>query len=298
MHSKRFLSLSERNGKLDNIVIANERKRRNVMRHLMRKLITYIFILICSFNSFGQVKNELRDILLSKDFLKLKQYINNLPSDNYRKQGDRINSNWKYLRELTEGFQEGIYILEYSVPDVPNSGISTVYSFRVNIITTDSLIIFYDLAEEKNKKVNNEWLPYYNSIATFTNDSMFSVLESKFIKTYGAPLNRNELFIDSIVIGHNCGMAGQDPTEEIQINKWASENNRIEIMKWLKSTNTEKQIYALEGFYKLKEKGVLLTEIEMKTVKNVMQKKGTALHCAGCLNMTYDILKLTAKFKF
>jgi hypothetical protein len=251
-----------------------------------------------TFSSFGQVEKELADILLTKDYEKFKQFGDNLPADNYPQKGDRISSYWKYFRELTKGFNEGIYFLEHSVPDSPFSAISTVYTFRVNIITTDHQIVYYDLAEQKNRKVDYGWEPYYISTQTYSNDSLYAILEKEFKIAYDTTLNKGELFTDSIVFGHRCGRCGVDPIWEERIIKWVAENSKTELIAWLKSTNTEKQIYAIEGLYYLRKKGNSLTKKEYKIIRSIKKKKGTALCCNGCLYTTRSIWSLTKGFSF
>ncbi len=252
----------------------------------MNKLIITLIGLVWTSNLLCQVQNDVKNILSTKDFVTFKKYADKLS-----------NSHWENLRDLTTDFKEGVFIFEKSVPDNDNPAISSVYTFRVNIITTKTQIAFYELREEKNKKVGNVWEPYYDSIDKFKDEKLYDSLKNSFKGIFQTEINENELFVTDFVYGEYCGFAGVNPKGRQQIDEWVTNKNKTALLKWLKSTNTEKQIYAVDGLCQLKKAGTKLTNEEMKMINFVTKKSGTIYVCSGCIHSRDDIIRVTKKFK-
>jgi len=258
----------------------------------MNRLLIIFIGLLWTSNLFGQVQNDVKIILNTKDFIAFKNYADKLSN-----REKRINSHWESLRDLTTEFKEGIFIFEKSVPDNDNPAISSVYTFRVTIITTKTQIAFYELSEEKNKKIGNNWEPFYDTIDKFKDEKLYDSLKNSFKSIFQTELNENELFMTDFVYGEHCGIAGVNPKGRQQINQWVTNKNKTELLKWLKSTNTEKQIYAVDGLCQLKKAGTKLTDVEMKMINFVTKKSGTIYVCSGCMHSQDEIRNVTKKFK-
>ncbi len=264
------------------------------MRHLMyRNYIAILVGLLWTSNIFGQVQNDVKDVLAKKDFVSFMAF-----TDTLSKRENKITCHWSIFRDLTTDFKEGVFYINKSVPDTKNPGVSSVYTFRVRLLTTDKTIVYYDLSEKRNKKVKKEWVPYYDSLDYYRNDSLFTLLRLSFFKSFDGELNEAELFIDDLVYGQACGIIGDDPNEKMIIDNLVKTKNKVELVKWIKSTNFEKQIYAVDGLYQLKENGTTYTIEELKLIKNVLDKKGTIFHCRGCVHSWTDVRMVTYKFKF
>jgi hypothetical protein len=69
-------------------------------------------------------------------------------------------------------------------------------------------------------------------------------------------------------------------------------------LKWLQSTNVETQLYAVEGFYKLKKAGYQIKESELQSIRNVLKKKGTVRTCMGCRYGLNEIQQIAKEFEF
>ena len=255
-------------------------------------MITILIGLLWTSTLLGQVQNDVKKVLAKKDFVAFKKYADNLSN-----RENNISSHWECLRDLTSEFQEGVFIFEKSVPDKDNPAVSSVYTFRVTIITTKTNIAYYELSEKKNKKVGNDWEPYYETIDNFKNDSAFSNFKSSFKNLYQLDLNEKELFVTDFVYGPHCGLVGTNPKGRQQIDEWVKAKNKTEILKWLKSPNTEKQVYAVDGLYQLKKAGVSLTKDEVKIINFVCNKNGTMYVCSGCIHSRQDIRSVTKEFK-
>lgn len=264
------------------------------MRHLMnRHFITMLVGLLWTSNIFGQVQNDVKEVLSKKDFVSFSSFVDTLSS-----RENKITCHWTIFRDLTADFKEGVFYITKSVPDSKNPGISSVYTFRVRLLTMDKTIIYYDLSEKRNKKVKKEWVPYYDTLDYYKNDSLFTLLRQSFFKSFDGELNETELFIDDLVYGQACGFIGEDPKEKMIIDNLVATKNKEELFKWIKSTSFEKQIYAVDGLFQLKQSGTIYSAEELTIIKNVLNKKGTIFHCSGCVHSWTDVKRVTYKFKF
>jgi hypothetical protein len=257
------------------------------------RLLTLTILLFLTQTLFGQLQTEINNILATKDFLSFKKYADNLSN-----RQTHIKAYWEVEREIATGFEERILIVEKPVPEKKNPNISTIYTFRVNLLSIDKTILFYDLMERKSKKVNNEWIEYYSTIDTYQNDSLFKKLETTFFKSFGGQFKRQELFTDSIVYGSRCSDGGIDPLEKMYLDNFVATKDKSSLLKWLQSTNVETQLYAIEGFYELKKSGYNIKDNELLFIKNVLKKKGTVRTCSGCIYSREEIKLVAKDFKF
>lgn len=257
-----------------------------------KKLISIFIGILCTIPLFGQVQNDVKKVLATMDFVALKKYTDNLTDKE-----NQISLHWAYLRDLTTDFQEGVFIFEKSVPDVDDPETSSVHTFRVNLVTTKKNIVYYELSEKKHKSVGNDWQPYYETIDSFKNDGAFGELESSFKNIYQLELYEKDLFMTDFIFGSNCGIAGTSPEGRAQMDEWVQSNNKTQILKWLKSANAEKQVYAVEGLNQLKNAGTILTNDEIMMINYVCDKNGTIYVCSGCIHSREDIRRATRNLK-
>jgi hypothetical protein len=254
----------------------------------MKRLLILLIGLLWTSNLLGQVQNEVKKVLDTKDFFIFKKYTNKLSN---RKKG--ISSHWESLRDLTTEFKEGVFIFEESAPDIN----SPIYTYKVSIIATKTKIVYYELSEMKNKKVGKNWESYYESVSKFKDEKQFNNLKNSFKSIFNSDLNEAELFVTDFVYGENCGFGGASPKGRQQIDKWVKYNNKIELLNWLKSTNTEKQVYAVDGLFQLKKTGTKFTKEELKMIKFVINKRGTIYVCSGCIHHQDEISVVSKEFK-
>ena len=258
-----------------------------------RHYIKILVVLLWTSKLFGQLQNDVKESLSKKDFISFNSFADTLSNKK-----NNINCHWTIFRDLTADFKEGVLYITKTVPDIKNKGISSVYTYRVRLLTMDKTIIYYELSEKRNKKVMKDWVPYYDSLDYYRNDSLFTLLRQSFFRSFDGELNEVELFVDNLVYGESCGIIGEDPNEKIIIDDLVALKNKVELFNWLKSTNFEKQIYGVDGLYQIKESGTTYTSEELKIIKNVLDKKGTIFHCRGCVHSRTDVRMVTYKFKF
>src|SRR5690554_4031236 len=264
------------------------------MTHLMnRQIVAMLIGLLSTTSLLVPEQNDVNEILANKDFSAFSSY-----ADTSSHREKRVTCHWTIFRDLTADFKEGVFYITKSVPDAKNIGVSSVYTYRVRLLTTGNRIIYYELSEKRNKKINKEWVPYYDTLDYYKNDDLFDLLRQSFIKSFDGELNETELFIDDLVYGQACGIIGEDPKEKMIIDNLVATKNKEELFKWIKSTTFEKQIYAVDGLFQLKESGTIYSAEELTIIKNILNKKGTIFHCRGCVHSWTDVRMVTYKFKF
>jgi hypothetical protein len=252
--------------------------------------LIFIFIIIC--RSYGQLPDGYVKILESRSYQNLEKF-----NDTCREKD--LSRHWSQFRELCGGYYEGIYTIEKSIPEVENPAISAIYTYRVRVLTDKNEILYCEFGEKKNKKVNGEWIPYYTGILNYINESAYDSLKSSFYNIYGASFDPNNLFIDTIVYGKRCGRAGRDPNKRLELSLLIDNTDTISLTRWLQSTNTETQLYGVEGFYELKyQKHIRIPERLLIMIKTIKNKRGYISVCSGCIFSSLSIKEALAEFRF
>lgn len=253
------------------------------------KLATLFILLIWTPALVGQSLTEIKQLLGDKDFIAFKKYIDTT-SSTYTKANAKSNVRaiWKLKRDLTPNFQEGIVDIEESFPDKSRPGVSTVYGYRINLIATDSEIIYYDFAEKSHKT------PHWDNfelevIDSFRNSNMIDSLKTSFQKIFKTTLDNKELFVDKNVFGYRCYIDASKPVMREQLDTLVKERNMKVLNSWLRSPNAEKQVYAIDGLLQLKRKGVKLTKDMLQLMEIIKRKKGYIQICIGCIQTNGDI---------
>ena len=241
-------------------------------------------------------KEDARCILATKDFTEFQSFIEKLSKE-------KRSPRWIYLRDLTYDYQEGIFEYKQYKKDENGAHTSSYNTYQIKLIVSGNTIFYYDYTIQKNKKVKYEWSdsyswePYYVTIEQFKNDEAFESLKEKFKKAFYSDLNESELFITDYVYGENCGVAAMNSNERTQLNDFVTKKDKNSMLKWLKSANTEKQMYAVEGLLKLEKSGVNLSKTELEIINYIAHKKGTIRMCSGCTYFDMEISKLAKRFK-
>ncbi len=283
--------------------------------------LTIILSLLWTVNCSGQVVKRLNAILATKDFIQFNAYVDSIQHDTLATALNGTRADWTYLREVTKGYREGVIVIEKMTRTKLSKTTANVNTYRVQLLIADNKIFFYDLTEKKNKREHGEWVPTYKPIDNFNNDSLFNAMTESFQQTFQTSLDKTSLFLTTIYFG--CGISRSEidsstyrrdklalvktlggnsnssPPENKQIDKFVMDQDKASLFQWLQSTNTEKQIYAVYGFYKLKQYyGVSPTDQELKLITVVLQKRGTMLTRCGCEFGYENISNVTDKLKF
>lgn len=184
---------------------------------------------------------------------------------------------WKFWRNIVADFNEGVLFIDKFTDD------GHIFGYRVDVIELHNRIAIFNLSSDNchgvcSQNINNR----PRRIFSFCNKKLFWLLKQQFYHDFAARLNESELFANYIVYGDNCGIAPIDPPERIIIDNFVKTAAKDSLLKWLQSTNTEKQMYAVDGLLQLKNKGISLSEFELTLIHKVLSKKGTIYTCSGC----------------
>lgn len=253
-------------------------------------------ILLLPIFAFGQTAHTaIAKVLSTKDNVTIQKYLGNIGNNEIKNISFRQDV---ITRDIVQGFTEQMYYIREWVEQTEDTLGKYVYDFTIVLIATDKDIVECIFTLERNKLVNGEWEPYQDSLLTYKNDSLFSILNKQFTNDFAAPLNYASLYDQKTTYGSSCGYSGNKPALRRQLDTLVNNNERAAILKLLQSGNTETQIYGVQGFKELKEKGIEPTKTELQIIKNVLNKKGIIRTCSGCIYLTMYKQDLNDTFKF
>lgn len=256
------------------------------------KFFSIFIAIILTFQSHGQTMSDIKRLLQEKNFQSFKPYVDsgysNPPKSN-------VTARWELLREVMPGYQEGVVEIEENTPAKDGTGGNRINTYHINLLTNGKGIFYYEFKIKEYKKIDDDnWESYYSSLDSFNAINVYTGFENIFRQTYGVNLVKDDLF-QTIVYGGGCGIAGT-PTEYQEILDSYLRNNDINsIHRWLKSANTEKQLYALQGLKILQKKGHTQTSDDKRIIKLIKQKEGTVNTCAGCIYSSETIKNVIAE---
>ncbi len=153
--------------------------------------------------------------------------------------------------------------------------------FKIYILTQNDTIILAQIqrvnrkgkileAKEfsTDKSKFTEFLEHHNEfyLSSFDSEEFIRLTTSDYYYSFG------------------CGETGSNrPPEADKIMKWVQSTNIKRIKKWLVSPNFELQAYALEGLYKLQNKGHSLTAETIVIMEHLDIRNSIVINCSGCL---------------
>ena len=235
---------------------------------------------------------DIKRLLTDKDFQSFKPYIDsgysNPPKSN-------VTARWETLREVLPGYKEGVVEIEETAPANDGTGGNRIYTYHINLLTDGKKIFYYTFQLKKFNKIDEDnWESYYSTIDSFDSVNRYSEFENTFRETYNADIIKSDLF-QTIVYGGGCGIAGT-PTEYQEIlDTYLQKKDTKSILVWLKSANTEKQLYAIKGLKVLTKGGYSPTLEENKLITLVRQKEGIVNTCSGCIYSSNTIKNIIAE---
>lgn len=100
------------------------------------------------------------------------------------------------------------------------------------------------------------------------------------------------------VYGAVCGIVGTDPNLRTSLESMV-ENQWIEVMEeWLNATSWVKKAYAVEGFYRLREGGVVLSGAQLDKIATIKASKVLISTCSGCIYFDMSVETVLEKYSF
>jgi hypothetical protein len=277
----------------------------------LRSFLTLIAICWASCG-IAQIEKQVYTVLLKRDFGQFAKF--SAPFKGY-KNHTTIDSG--YNRDLIPGFQETIYYIEKSFPQksIPIKTVTgewvngvafenddsamarnkELYKYgktRICIVRKEDSIIYCKVECHATSSKN---FHFSDTAYEFVDAAKMNMLKAEFQKKIGTPLNEKELFIDTIYYGRECSVSRNNPPAQDTIYKWVANVNMDGLKSWLQSTNTEKQVYALQGLNSLAAKGRAIPVELRKIIQVILSKNGTINHCVQCSGGLANISRLLAQ---
>ncbi|MEO8406338.1 MAG: hypothetical protein ABI480_17140, partial [Chitinophagaceae bacterium] len=224
----------------------------------MKQFILCISLLL-AIQVNGQAQQSVISLLQKKDFPSFKLYI-----DSAFKKG--IQASWVINRDIVSEYQEAV--VEVAEKEPLKKKNYRTHHYTINLLATRTDIFYYKLTERID---TDDDIP--GSMATdettnhFIDEAKYTMFEKTFKDVYGVALDRRDIFLTSIVYGSSCGIAGEDPAYMQRLSTLIVEKNLTTIRSWLKSANTEKQLYAIAGYKALAKQNYHLTNEENNLIK-------------------------------
>jgi hypothetical protein len=201
-------------------------------------------------------------------------------------------------RDVVAGFREYVVGFRVLVPDKQDPNSSTVYSYRITLLTEGDAIIYHELAAERSKQVNGRWQPYFAPLAHYQSPKDFPRLTQAYRTVFGTVPDLAALFDRSVIYGTACGIAGTPPPPQRLIRQLVARRDTAGLTGWLRSEVTEKQVYGVQGFYQLHQQGLQLNPAQRRLIQLIRRKQGTINACDGCLSGHKDMREVTKAFGF
>jgi LPXTG-motif cell wall-anchored protein len=259
--------------------------RTTVLNHIARirlwlKATVVAGAIVFSCPCYGQTIAEIKKIL----------HDLRLPSIEAYGRKDNVQANWQILREVLPGYQEGVVTIEEIIAEGEIIDINNVNNYRIELLANGQSIFYYRFTMTKfRRKGQDDWTSYDSTLAALKDPEQYAAFSDAFRSAYQADLEPNDLF-QKVVYGNACGITGE-PTKEGRImDSLVRNNDKMAILAWLQSANTEKQLYGFSGILSLMKTGYLPTAQETKLMRLIGQKKGMVHTCGGCL-LSADSIK-------
>jgi hypothetical protein len=208
-------------------------------------------------NTFAQsFSDSLISVLKKKNFQEATTFLDGAKNKNIRMVLNRqiVNNYFEVLYEIRDGKGE-----------------------QIKLLCDADKIIYAKVVSSEQKKFEEQ------------DSAAIKHFYKNYTAFFEAKIKVSDFFVDNLQYGRGCGFAGVDPPLKKETVKLVAAKNVKELTKLLQSPVTEKQLYGVEGFISLQEKGYALTHFQKKLIDFIKIKKGKAKTCSGCIYSDKEI---------
>lgn len=156
------------------------------------------------------------------------------------------------------------------------------FDYTIQIISENNNIVYCKVFQTK-------FVDKPDTVYSFLNEKKILALQDQYYETYGNIINIKDFFDNSVIYGTRCSHAASQPEYRTLCEIAIQEQNLSLLNLWLTSVTTEKQLYSVEAFSRLENKGLILTEKQKALIGIVKNKTGTVRCCAGCSFKSWQI---------
>jgi hypothetical protein len=257
-------------------------------RHSFFRVLFASALLLSAHTLPAQTLANIRELLHKRDFTAFQSYIDSVPVMPVEGRGP-VRAHWQQLRDLTPSCQEGVVIISERI-----TGRKQQLTHLIALLVSGNGIICYRLLEEDSLGEANEWK---EPVDSFRSETGMAELKAAFQQVYGAPLDESDLF-GSHPYGTACDADGAPPRMRYIQALLVEEKDIATLNNWLASANSEKQVYAVDGLYQLKQKGYILTAEQERLIGIIKNKRGTISVCRGCIRDNVPVRDILSGFVF
>jgi hypothetical protein len=108
-------------------------------------------------------------------------------------------------------------------------------------------------------------------------------LSAAWKKAYGVALEKSAFLYPVDAYGEACGFVPIPPVRRGLMLDFVAKKDVASLTAWLQSPIADKQCYAVEGFFRLKEAGLALTEEQLAMIREAQKRQALVTRCAGCI---------------
>lgn len=255
----------------------------------MQKLFITLIVLLFTYSARGQVLFD--ELLKTKSIRQLNQFVSR--TDEMRSD---TTAYWHYLRTLTPGgYREGVLRITIFKRDKNDPNSATVNNYNINLLAKGKRIFYYQVCKKYYDTTRGEEDYYFQPIAEYSDKQVFSSMQRAFHSFFDVAIDTHDLFLPDLPFGSACGAAGTRPEGQLIMDSMLPLKDKTVIGHWLRSPNTEKQLYAAFALQKLKKQGIRLNKAERSLMRFATRKKGTLYTCSYC---TYGTESIRSIVKF
>lgn len=258
---------------------------------IRRAHIFLIFFILIWVDAVANI-DSLRTLLLERNFVTVNKYVHALNNEK--------NTSAAYL--TYNNLQDSTYSTTIQVQTwmtIDSIGISEVHRYHISLIHNPDSIFYCKMLDNGIAHIKNNFeATIQNEILLYINDIKIREIINKYYVNYSYEKKIHDLFNHRIIYG-GCTRGGGNSDQIMIYLVDIIDTNTL--FTWLFSTNTELQVYAVEGFYRLEKKGIKITDQQWQIISMIKNKTGCLKVCNGCIGGIYrcaEIQEACKKFKF
>ena len=256
---------------------------------MMKNILILLLFITCTNSALTKsILDGLEKSYQSNKHNDLKEYLDGLRDQSTKK--IQYRSQNLINREICSDYFESKYELEQSTLKEGTTGSYSVDRFTIRLIHLKNKILYYRIEEIKHEKnLIDKWVKVPHLVKEKRNTRAYENLEKTYLTIYPDSLNFEDLFVNNIAYGSNCGIGGQDPEYRKKLNLLIEKKDKKTLLKWLSCATTELQLYAIEGILDLSRKGIRFKDDSYDLIKRISKKKGDVYTCSGCTHWNRPI---------
>jgi hypothetical protein len=255
-----------------------------------------LIALVLTLTTKGQTLNTVIQSLHNCSYIGFQSTkISGFSIDSYKKKGSNSLFSRRLIeREIVSNYREEVLTLYENIYADSNSSAHQVNEYRLQLLTKDTLIIFYNLTRKTS--MYNEPIKYV-VVDSFLNLPKLKDFADSFFTNYHTALKKEDLFKTKNVVGAGCGYSNTPTDLLVEAFKIKEVKDHMKLSEWLTSACVEKQLMAIWILYYFKDVFPKISLEQKRLIEIIKQKKGTANVCYGCSFTQSNIIDIIKRIE-